>query len=716
MTLPTSPPTDQKSIAGIAPWLTPVTGNIVGWNQLISSDEIVPELTFPLSVPVYQRMANDTQCGALFRGLTGPIKRYRWYIDPGNDADPRKAALLAEDLGLPMADQDQPTRLRNRNRFTWGNHLHHVLLALRYGFAFFEQVGSMERSSVFGVKWRLRKLAPVMPDTIDQIKVADDGGLISVRQHGWMRPEMPVDYLVAYPFEKEGANWTGRSIFRECWPAWLIKDRLMRVDAVKHERNGMGFPVIEAPMNASKEQKEEAFRLTQLMRAGQMSGMVLPFGFKLTLQGVTGSLPDTLASIKYYDELMARNLMLMLMQLGQTHTGSRALGQEFADFLTMHMDSIAGWVRDISNDHIVEDWYDWNFGEQEPCARIKFERLDEPTLAASDFAVMVDKKIIRMDDVLEGWVRQRYGMPELDTSTIHKDPVPPALPPSGAPPLPGAVPPQADKAVAAQDAVRNWPKVPALRTPVRAAAYRRSLYEHEVLAAANFDAMDQSWQQRVDALVSDLFNQVRPDQVNELVEQIANAPNMKVLSNVTATSMGADMIEYHLMLAAHDGRDICLSEALAQGATIPTPGDVGSRLIQQRAVAIADFMAEQLSQSARSKALQLAPEGKGDATVAARVREHLDGLSSSWVRDQMGGAVTAAQNQGREAVFNERAPAELYASELLDTNTCVNCRSVDGKRYSTKEELVQDYPTGGYHACLGGSRCRGFAVAIWDVQ
>lgn len=54
----------------------------------------------------------------------------------------------------------------------------------------------------------------------------------------------------------------------------------------------------------------------------------------------------------------------------------------------------------------------------------------------------------------------------------------------------------------------------------------------------------------------------------------------------------------------------------------------------------------------------------------------------------------------------------IYASELLDGASCLNCSLVDGTRYDSLEDAKADYPFGGYRSCKGGARCRGLLVFV----
>jgi hypothetical protein len=95
------------------------------------------------------------------------------------------------------------------------------------------------------------------------------------------------------------------------------------------------------------------------------------------------------------------------------------------------------------------------------------------------------------------------------------------------------------------------------------------------------------------------------------------------------------------------------------------------------------------------------------------VRNYLRGLRRRYFEDQLGGAVTSAQNAARVQAMDDAPPERIYASEILDTNTCKPCRVIDGREYSNLAAALRDYPTGGFRACQGRHRCRGTLVAVY---
>jgi hypothetical protein len=412
------------SPAGMAPWIT--------W---VDVEEMVPQLRWPMSVRTYNTMRTDSQIAALYDATLLAIQKMEWLIDP-NGADQAIVTKLSTDYNIPILGQktDNIKRGRLKNRFSFRNHLRLAFKAGIYGHYYFEQVGYIgdgRNGRPDDGLWHLRKLAERPPTTIQEFRVADDGGLVSIVQNVVQPnaasfqtpiPEIPVDRLVAYVWDKEGANWAGRSWFRECYKNWLIKDRLLRIDAINHERAG-GVPYIVAHPGATNDEIDELNKMAQAFRVGDTAGGAVPAGAKFDV--ARGLQSSVIQSVQYHDEAMARKFMLMVMQLGQTRTGSRALGTTFVDFWAAGMESIAWWFADIFNEHVVEDDIDWNYGEnvdQVPLLVFDFD----PELVIADLVQMIQTGGIIVDDELEAAIRKEMHLPPAQ----HPRPTPAPLPPS----------------------------------------------------------------------------------------------------------------------------------------------------------------------------------------------------------------------------------------------------------------------------------------------
>jgi hypothetical protein len=108
--------------------------------------------------------------------------------------------------------------------------------------------------------------------------------------------------------------------------------------------------------------------MTQKLVAGDRSGGAIPYGATLKLIGVEGGQPDTVGFIKLMNEEMARSFFQMFMQLGQSTSGSRSLGQTFVQYHKLVSEYIAQWFTMIFNEHVIEDDIEWNYGPSEEFA------------------------------------------------------------------------------------------------------------------------------------------------------------------------------------------------------------------------------------------------------------------------------------------------------------------------------------------------------------
>lgn len=407
--------------------------------------ETTPELRWPLSTRVYEAMRRqDAQIVSVMRALTLPVIRTGWRIDP-NGARDEVVQHVADDLRLPIIGTDEdPARPkpRSRDRFSWADHVRMALLSLQYGHMFFEQVYRID-----GGRAHLAKLAPRMPRSIAAINVARDGGLVSIAQYamgtltggyvgGGMpgQTTIPISRLVAYVNEREGGNWTGTSVLRPAYKNWLIKDRLLRVQAQTVDRNGMGVPVYQAAETDTQEDIEKGRELATSYRAGDSSGAALPYGAKLRLLGVEGALPDADKPIRYHDEQIARSVLAHFLNLG-TQTGSWALGSTFADFFVMSLQTVADGIAETTNQHVIEDLVDINFGPDEPAPLVKPDEIGSRHDATAEaISLLIRAGALRGDMALEQALRVQYGLPPVDQEDpAAAEPEPPAVPPAPPP-------------------------------------------------------------------------------------------------------------------------------------------------------------------------------------------------------------------------------------------------------------------------------------------
>lgn len=765
------------------PGLTNVGGGLLPWSIFVDDREFAPDLRWTGgssgSTAVYRRMSTDAQLKGLMLATTLPITRFRWELDP-NGAKPYVVAHEATSLNLGVMGEEAGPQ-RRRNRFDFTRFQRYALQALVYGHYHFEEVYEYRdpREGGDGLL-HLRKLGTRPPRTLLDIATEDDGTLGGIQQnilveggeakagYAGFGPVIEADRLLAFVWDPaDEGDHVGNSLFRPCYRDWLIKDALIRVDATKHQRNGMGVPWFEVDSNASKEQVEELAEVAERWRAGEASGGAGPG--KLTLKGVDGATPDTIGSIRYHDQQMSRAFLLLFYDLGTTQTGSRALGGDFIDWYADAQDGIADWFRNTAQQQIERE-VELNWGPDEQPPLLSYQRMEATEMSLQDLVSAASAGLIALDDELGSYLTQRWHLPkgagaikaaapEPGAAVEPAKPIPPAQqesPPAGAQPKRSAIAsalthaitspmrwPDAARAVGvspkdgtarrARDqlitagAIERRPDgmlapVPDAGIQVGDRELRREPLQFEVDAAVDFAAMEEVYTSGRDTLLA-AVRTAQEAQIDELAESVeAAAGDASALASLSVEPVPSELIEEHLLeiaaagvASAREEREAQIKPDASKPAAAAEPeadqAAIDSRIAQE-AAAVALTLAGGLAASASKRATMLRELPPAEA--ASLTRDFLEGLKGAALEEQIGGAVTHSYGIGRQEFMKAADPKLVYASEALDGNTCSECSSVDGTEYPSIEASEGDYPAGaGYVNCEAGLRCRGGAIATY---
>lgn len=388
-------------------------------NHAVAEDN--RELMFPRSSRTYGKMLReDAKVRSVYRAVTLPIRRANWQLER-NGADEQVVAHVAQDLRLQVRGEapDQPVAPQS-GRVSWEKHIEHALYALAYGHMFFEQVYAEGADG----REHLVKLAPRWPGTITRINVAEDGGLESIEQAAhsssmlgsFNESKIPVNQLVAYVFDDVGSQWLGTSIFRPAYKHWKLKDELLRKELQTIDRNGMGVPKATASEYAEpgeqSRQVELGQELAEAFRGGEAAGLSLPAGMKFELMGVSGQLVNPREAITYHDNQIAIAVLANFLNL-EGKGGSYALADTQSDFFNQSETTVAEWLADVANQHIIEDLVRVAFPEYEgPCPRIAFDAIgSRKEMTTQDLATAVRDGLLIPDKDLEEHWRRLHSLP-----------------------------------------------------------------------------------------------------------------------------------------------------------------------------------------------------------------------------------------------------------------------------------------------------------------
>jgi len=400
--------------------------------------EQVPELTWPSSIRMYARMRHDPQLAAVLKGYTHPIRKAHWAVDGAGCRD-EVTARIADDLGLPVAGVDEPPSGARRRRFTFAEHLRVALLDQVFGHMFFEQNWAAD-----GGRWRLDQVAERMPQTVGALKLNRDGTLAAVVQGavtgvpgtvGGPTITTADHRLVYYTREREGSNYFGQSLLRPSYGPWLIKDQMLRVHATSIRRFGMGVPTAQALPGTSPtpQQMAEAQRVVAGIKAGENSGVSMPPGFRLALEGLTGTAPDTVAFINLLDRYMTRSTLTSILDMATAERGNRSLGETVMDLMIMAQQDAADFHAEAATAQLVVPLVDANWGEDEPAPRIVVDNVGaDVETTAQDIYWLMAYGGLKPDAPARAWIRQLRNIPPEDPG----DPVFAQTPPNPAQPDP----------------------------------------------------------------------------------------------------------------------------------------------------------------------------------------------------------------------------------------------------------------------------------------
>jgi HK97 family phage portal protein len=321
-------------------------------------------------------------------------------------------------------------------------------------------------------------------------------------------------------------------------------------------------------------------------------------------------------------------------------------------------------------------------------------------------------------------IANRFGAdldPDLDPSP---DPAPaaPPVPVGGQQPAPPGEPPPApqnvpDPALAAGHARVAVELLDQIRGRPRNAEDPPD--DPATVEEVDLAPMQDDWQQALDALLAVWSVSVVAEWISDLVEQIKHVVRTGVLADLTTLTLTVEDAVTRVMAAmsdvANEASRHVVAEADAQDTEIK-PVSLPREEFRDQATVTVHLLADGLKISAAREAQwSFAPQAE-PAEVAELVQTHLESLTDAEPRKQLGAALTTAQNTARVATLRRAPAGAIYASEVLDTNTCAPCKAIHGRWICNTDDMAplwKLYPVGGYVDCLGGNRCRGTFVGVW---
>jgi hypothetical protein len=210
---------------------------------------------------------------------------------------------------------------------------------------------------------------------------------------------------------------------RRAYGSWKVKQALLVLSAIRHEKYGVDVPTITLPELAAEEDIDLATEMLSSLRAHEKSFMVLPYGFTFEWKGSTSGTGTIITeTIEMMNRDIAYNMGCGFMLLGLTgKTGSYALAQTQTGQYEIQLESDARFICNTINLgsdgwSIIDRLVKFNYGEKANSPRLIARNMPTRNWASVLPVVhnLTISKHITPSKGTERFIRSVLAIPQLD--------------------------------------------------------------------------------------------------------------------------------------------------------------------------------------------------------------------------------------------------------------------------------------------------------------
>lgn len=360
----------------------------VGLNMFngITTEELKRELNFPYSIKVYRQMSYHAAVNSALMLFNNLVRKVKWdVVEPKNatEEDKRRTEFIRECID----DMEQP----------WEDVISDALTMNIFGFSVLEKVyrrrlranGSKYDDGLVG--WKKLPIRNQM--SIEKFIMSGDANeILGVKQnlsriaHNYSQVELPPDLIKRIPRSKfllfrtgnHRGNPYGVSPLRDAYVAWRYLTSIEELEANGVSKDISGIPLLKLPPqylsnDASPEQKaiKDYFaNALRNMQVNQQSGIMLPAVFdpdtrqplfELSLLSNDGKRAYDTSKVKdYYQKAIYTSLACDILVMGQSSTGSYALGTLKSSITGAAVESMLIQIKNELNRDLIRQTFELN--------------------------------------------------------------------------------------------------------------------------------------------------------------------------------------------------------------------------------------------------------------------------------------------------------------------------------------------------------------------
>jgi SPP1 gp7 family putative phage head morphogenesis protein len=356
---------------------------------------------------IYDQMMVDEQVQAVMKFKRDAILSRQWDFTFESDttltSDEQKDRIeLMKDLVEQM-----------KGSFT--DSMAYIMRGMRHGFSINEKIFDMVE--IEGVAYyACIELRPKPPYSF-YFKTDAYGSLMDFGQnYGGELRSLDLNKFIHYVCNPDEDVHYGRSELRAAYRSWYMKDVLIKMQALWLERMAGGFltATLQKDANPASQADIQALQ-SALANVKNLSGLLMPPGYDLTVTQASGEGAAFSTAIEYHDLAIAKALLVPNL-LGVSNTGSKtgsysqAQTQLEAFFWTLNADS--NRLQGVLQNQLFQDLYVANFGDgQYPCFRFKPASEEFIKWVVGQWATLIGANSVITTEADEAHLRTILNMP-----------------------------------------------------------------------------------------------------------------------------------------------------------------------------------------------------------------------------------------------------------------------------------------------------------------
>jgi len=418
-------------------------GGYVGLNIFngVSNEEMKKELNFPNNLKTYKNMSYHGTVNAPLTLYTNIISKADWVVKPPKEAT-EEEKKQTEFIRECLTDMDQPFEELIKD----------ILSMNIYGFSVHEKV-YRKRYTSNGSKYNdgliaWKKLPIRSQESIKKFLFSDDGnevtgvqqnvsnlsdpyGRFSMRDK--LEVNLPKSKFMLFRTGNHRGDPYGKSMLRDAYLAWRYLTVLEEIESNGVAKDMAGLPILSMPPQyLSKDSTPDQVAIRQYyersmanLQMNQQSAMILPNAydpdtrqplFKLELLSMDGKKGfDTTKVKEYYKNLILTSLFADILIMGQSATGSFALGQIKNSLSGAMAESMIREIKSVFNNDLIRQTYELNGWNTARACTLDFENLESADLESFSKAVQrfSSTSVLEVDREVLNRVRESIGVDPL---------------------------------------------------------------------------------------------------------------------------------------------------------------------------------------------------------------------------------------------------------------------------------------------------------------